>query len=103
MIRIGRDPDTGKTCLGGGMYCRSACSRPIIRPHRSNTYVDVAYCCRPSSVVCRSVGRSVTLVSRAKTAEPMEMSFGLRTLVGTGNHLLDGCPDPPVGRGIFLR
>ena len=35
----------------------------IIRPHRSATYVDVAHCHRPSSVVCRSV----TLVSPAKT------------------------------------
>jgi len=27
----------------------------IIRPHRSTTYVDAAYCYRSSSVVCRSV------------------------------------------------
>jgi len=33
----------------------------IIRPHRSTTYVDAAYCYRPSSVVCRSVCRSVRL------------------------------------------
>jgi len=31
----------------------------IIRPHRSTTYVDAAYCYRPSSVVCRSVCLSV--------------------------------------------
>jgi len=24
----------------------------IIKPHRSTTYADVAYCCRPSSMVC---------------------------------------------------
>jgi len=42
------------------------------------TYVDAAYYYRPSSVV----SRSVTLVSPAKTVEPIEMSFGLRTLVG---------------------
>jgi len=34
----------------------------IIRPHHSTTYVDAAYCYRPSSVVCLSVGR---LVSRS--------------------------------------
>jgi len=34
------------------------------------TYVDAVYCYRPS-VVCRSV----TLVSSAKTAEPIEMPF----------------------------
>jgi len=46
--------------------------------------VDAVYCYRPSSVVCLSVCRSVTLVSPAKTAEPTEMPFGLRTLVGPG-------------------
>jgi len=69
----------------------------IIRLRRSTTYIDVAYCYRPSSVVCRSV----TLVSPAKMAEPVEMPFGLRTLVGPGNHVLDGGPDPPMGRGNF--
>ena len=45
-----------------------------------------------------SVGRSVTvtLVSHAKPAEPIEMPFGLITRVGPGNHeLLDGGLDPP--------
>jgi len=54
-------------------------------------------------VVCRrvglsdglSVGLSVTLVSPAKTAEPIELPFGLRTWVGPGNHVLDGGSDPP--------
>jgi len=54
----------------------------IIRPHRSTTYVDAAYCYRPNSVVCRSVCLSVTPVSPAKTAAPIEMPFGLRTRVG---------------------
>jgi len=31
----------------------------------------------------------------AKTAEPNEMPFGLRTRVGSRNHVLDGGPDPP--------
>jgi len=39
------------------------------------TYVDAADYYRPSSVVWRSVCRSVTLVSPAKTAEPIEMPF----------------------------
>jgi len=50
----------------------------IVRPHRSTTYVDVAYCYRLSSVVCRSVCLSVTIVSPAKTAVPIELPFGLR-------------------------
>ena len=58
-------------------------------------YVDDVYCYSPSSVVCRSDGRSVTLVNPAKTAEPIEMPFGFRSRVGTGNHVLDGGPDPP--------
>jgi len=69
-------------------------------PHRSNMYVDAACCYRPSSVICRSVCWSVTLVSPAKTAEPIEMPFGLRTWVEPGNHILDGGPDTH-GKGQF--
>ena len=72
----------------------------IIRLHRSTTYVDAAYCYRPSRVVCRSVCWSVTLVSPAKTAAPIEMP--IRSLVSPGNHLLDGSPDTPC-KGAILR
>jgi len=45
--------------------------------------VDEAYCYRWSSVVCPSVCLSVclpiTIVSCAKTAEPIEVPFGLWT------------------------
>jgi len=51
--------------------------RDLRGPHRSTTYADAVYCYRQSSVVCLSVGRSVTLVSPAKAAEPIEMPFGL--------------------------
>jgi len=40
--------------------------------------------------VAGSVALSVTLVSPAKTAEPIEMPFGLRTRVVPGKHVLDG-------------
>jgi len=40
-------------------------------------------------------------VSPAKTAEPIEMPFGLRTRVGRGNHVLDGNPDSPWEEAIF--
>jgi len=40
-------------------------------------------------------------VSSAKTAELIEMPFGLRTRVGPGNHVLDGGPDTPMGKGNF--
>jgi len=42
-------------------------------------------------------------VSPARTAEPIEMSFGLRTQVGPGNCILDRGPDPLMGRGNFER
>jgi len=58
-----------------------------------HVYVDAAG--RPSSVICRSfvnlsVCPSLTLVSRAKTVELIEMPFGFRTRVGRRNHVLDG-------------
>jgi len=68
----------------------------IFGAHSSTTYVDAVNCYRPSSVVCRSV----TLVSRAKTAEPIEMPFGLRSRVGPGNHVLEGV-QLPLGKGQF--
>jgi len=50
--------------------------------------------------VCLSVCRYVTLVSPVKTAEPIKMSFGLRTLVGPENHVLDGVQ---IAVGNFWR
>jgi len=44
----------------------------------------------------------VTILSRAKTAEPIEMPFGLWTRVGLRNHVLDGGPDP-LFKGTILR
>ena len=42
--------------------------------------------------VCLSVSRSVTIMSPAKTTEPIEMPFGMWTRVGVDsrNHVLDG-------------
>ena len=59
------------------VYAASSGVRPlnmfvVVRPHRSTTYIDVAYL----------VGLSVTLVSPGKTAELNEMPFGLRTGLG---------------------
>jgi len=47
-----------------------------------------------------SGGLSVTLVSPAKTVEPIDMLIGLWARMGTRNHLLDGGPDPH-GKGQF--
>ena len=45
--------------------------------------------------VCRSVSLTVTVVSHAKTVEPIKMPFGLWGQVGPRNHVLDRDPDPP--------
>jgi len=50
--------------------------------------------------VAWSVGLSVTVVSPAKTSEPIELPFGLKTRVGPRNHVLDGV-QVPHGRGNF--
>jgi len=62
-----------------------------MRPHRSTTYVDVAYCYRRISVVCLSVGVSVCHYREpcAETAEPIEIPFGLWTQMGPRNRVLD--------------
>jgi len=74
----------------------------VVRPHRSTMYVDAACCYRPIVwSVGQSVCQSVTLVSSAETVEPIEMSFGFRTGVGSGNHVLDGGPDPPWEEAIL--
>jgi len=68
---------------------RSAVSVPnIIRPHRSTTYVDAAYCYRPSGMVCRSVYRSVMLVSRAKLNRSCwRLDYGLGLAQGIMNQI----------------
>jgi len=48
-----------------------------------------------------SVCPSVTLVSPAKTAAPIEMPFGLRTRVGPRNHIFDGGPYHPWEEAIM--
>jgi len=42
-----------------------------------------------------SVGLSVTLVSPAKMAAPIELPFGLRTWVGPGKRIRWGSRSPP--------
>jgi len=54
------------------------------------------------SVICRSVCLSVTIVNHAKTAEPIEIPFGMWTRVGPVNYVLDRSPDLPRV-GVFLR
>jgi len=53
--------------------------------------------------ICLLVCRSVTVVSPAKTTQPIEMLFGLRTQVGPRNHvgLLDVVHIVPYEGAIF--
>ena len=123
-------------------YNRQRKHQLYFRPHRSTTYIDAAYCYRPSSVVCRSVclsqssalqkrrtdrdavwvvdssglkepcitwrswsaawkwailGKGAShckvyglfAVSYTKTAETIEMPFGMLSRVNPRNHVLD--------------
>ena len=56
---------------------------------------DVAGTIRPWSVCV-----SVTTVSRAKTAEPIEMPFGVWTHVSPRNQVLDVGQHPPRDRAL---
>jgi len=51
--------------------------------------------------VAWSVSLSVTLVSPAKTAAPIELPFELRIWVGPGSHVLDGVQIPHGKRQIL--
>jgi len=64
-------------------------------------YVDAAIVPPIAWSVCLSVYLSDTILSPAKTAEPIEMQCGLWTRVGLRNQV-DGCPDPP-SEGPILR
>ena len=62
----------------------------IIMPHRSTTYVWPFVTDAVAWSVCRSVRLSVTIVSPAKTAKPIEMPFGVWTREVSRKHMLDG-------------
>ena len=53
-------------------------------------------------VVCVSVSLFVTLTYFAKTAEPIDIPFGVWARVGPSNHVLDGGRYPP-GKGQFCE
>ena len=60
--------------------CVVFCLFSVVRPHLSNTYIDVVYCYKWSSVACVWDGRSVCHNHEpAKIAELMDMSFGMWT------------------------
>ena len=70
----------------------------IIRPHCSTTYVDAAYCYRPSSMVCRFV---------CHTSEPCRNGWAdwdavwIKNSGGPGEPYVRWGPDPCMGRDNF--
>jgi len=58
--------------------------------------LSVSVCLSVCLSVCVAV--FVTTVSRAKTAEPIEMLFGVQTRVGARNRVLDGVQMGPPGK-----
>ena len=66
----------------------------------SQYYVDVVCCYRRSGVVCWSGCLSVTIMSPAKTAEPVEMPFGLWTRLGPRNRVLNRVQIPHARRNF---
>ena len=65
------------------------CAKHTMRPIAT----DVAW----SAHVCLSV----TNVGHTKTAEPIEMLFGVWTLLRPPNHVLVGSPDRPSNEAVF--
>ena len=98
-------PDT-ETCQNTERHELQLRSGVLLRPHRSTTYVDVAYCYRPSSVVCWSVCLS-DCRSVSYTSEPSKNSWTDRDAVwvmdlgGPREPCIRWGPDPPMGRGNF--
>jgi len=97
----------GKSLLhfrnSAGLHCNSIATALficVIRPHRPYYVRDAVYSYRPNSVVCRSLCH--TKLSAAKTAEPIEIPFGLWAHMGSRNYVLDGV-QIPMGRGNFLE
>jgi len=62
----------------------------VTRPHCSTTWMQPVVTVGVALSVGQSVCLSVTIMSPAKMAEPIEMLFGLWTRVGPMNYVLDG-------------
>ena len=50
---------------------------------------------------CSGMSDGQFVVRCAKMAEPIKMPFALWAQMGPRNHVLDGVPDLPMGRGNF--
>ena len=78
-------------------YCR--CSLFIIRPHRSTTYIDAAFCYPPSSVVCLSAGQThqwalQKRLNRSRCSLGRGLRWTQETMYSTGIQI-------PRGKGHF--
>ena len=59
----------GATCSAGRPSRCALAHILVFRLHRRTTYIGAACCYRRSNVICRSVCRTVTIVSHAKASE----------------------------------
>ena len=73
----------------------------VTRPHCSTTWMQPVVTVGVALSVGQSVCLSVTIMSPAKMAEPIEMLFGLWTRVGPMNYVLDGVSD--VNKDLGLK
>ena len=80
------------------MFCNVLLGRTVRSTAMLPIVTDEVAC-----VECLSVCLSVTIVSPAKPAEPIEMLFGLWTLMGQRKHVLEFRPGSrsPMGRDRF--
>jgi len=65
-----------------------------MRPHRCTIYVDVAYCYRPSSVVCHST-------EPCKNGSTDRDAIWVEDLGGPKEPRIRWGPGPPMGSGNF--
>ena len=77
----------------------AAAAAASIRLHRSTTYVDAAYCYRPSNAVCRSVCHTSGPCKNGCTDRD---AVWVEDLGGSREpSIIRWGPDPPMGRGKF--
>jgi len=78
--------------------CKITLITCYFRPHRSTTYVNAAYCSRPSSVVCRSVCH---ITERCKNGCTDQDAVWVEDSGGLKEPCIRWGPDPPWEEAIL--
>jgi len=92
-----------------GRTCSWAFSSHDVPPTRRHLQLTLAFSRPAAGMADRDIADKFinpasprrSAVSCVKSAEPLEMPFGLWTRESKRNHVLDGDPDRPMGRGNF--